>query len=1738
MKNKILNEKSTNENKKILIKQGNFFNIKSHKKNLIYNNLIYEKFNDIKDINENIKEYYITKKKNKENDSKNTTFDLKNLDDQERFINYLDSLKIENIKSENISSNKNYKKKKKKIFDYINEDEINYIDINNTNSDNLYIHEKINKEYNKRLKHRCKNNNMKEYLNSTKKHCSKIWNDDECNYNKDDIEKLIISINKYTQIETKNNNNLCKNYLENNDIRYEECQNEHNYKIYEKKSNCNNESRNNNTKYKKYKNDNEINFSKSLINDRNNYFKLENNNKNNFLNIMNNNINYDCVGFVCDEEYMCENFHFDEDHVESPDRIKCIIKKLKEKNVINKMIQIKCREALFDEIKQCHSSRHINNIFYSLKKKLKYKKKKVIYPFDKHDTYYTSHTGIVSKRAVGGLLNLCDAILSDKNEKFKYIDFKKSILYNYNFFNITSENNINKYEKNKINYLMKLKRSESDSNIYIKEKSKNNIFDERYKYNIYKNQDLFIESYNISDNCYNNEVINNDNNNCHKEDYINEKSEDKLISHILNNIYNMSNYKIYKKKYRSYSTSVFNMNDCNNNNFFTNINCGFAAIRPPGHHCSKNNSSGFCIFNNISVACKYISKKYGIKKIFIFDWDVHHNNGTQEIFYSDKDVLCFSIHRFDKKKEKIKKKTNITKNTSGNSSGKNMKSSNKKRKKSSKLNEENLFFPCSGAKNELGDKNGYMFNINVPLEKGYNNCDVYYVFKYLLLPVLKKFQPEFIFISCGFDASINDPLGECNLTHNLYHWMTLQLKNFANIFCNGRIILVLEGGYNLKYLPKCALACIKALIKKNTNSKQEYSVKKTNDNKLISINSKEIIMDSQNNTSLKTDISSKLHSNFSTKNYKYNTELFLDKKTKKNVENTNVINLDNIFNCIDFNYNSNSNIQNNIYKLKNYTDFCKKSKELRNKDIHVKRESKMKKLITAGKLHYSTYKVIKYFSCILKGDPFRLNIKLPPYNYFIKKKDALYKEKLNNREIIIEDNVKMQNKIFDSNNIKEYIDLTNLKDETIELNNISQRCITYYSESSTTTSDIYDGDIYISDDETDYNSSFSSKNSRKKVIILNRLKLEIDKEINTSSSFPTINIKKKTKENKKLSNYNKIEKLNKNVELWDLTNLENDDHGNSSEINDLNNSSINCDLTNLKYNENQVMNSFKMYTKRKKGFIFFYGSGHRNQWVLPIHKKITKIIKLCSNSEAYFYAWLYLCCKKEICIGKTKENYSSILEGKEKIDNISISREFCDDERKLAKEFLKFTVPCYNVFLKENQINELNNKKNTETYSAADENLYDSIDVHIDKCIEEILKSIHPIKKSFSSYKKNCDINHAELININNLNKNCIEEDMNKKYMSKQYEIKTKKNFKQNMTSTLDEDIMNFHNISCEFLKSNCNSKRNLEKNTCITDNESKNVYQKRKSQKKEKVESNSMNNPKNFLKEKKTAICLSNVLSTMQHPCVIDVKMGIRLYGDNCNKESIQKKIEKAKNRSCLSHGFHLTSLIGWCKKKKGPFFISKEDAHSIKNDDDFVSAFTSYFMACDDICLSILLIKKILLILEKMKIFFENQNYFAFYGSSLLFVFDSDPSKNKCEYIYQKNFNQLNLLPIQDKVNKKETRNNELNKNKKIKQEKNCNNERKNYEEIYNFKGEIEKLFEESLTNEEKNIYMDNKLNAKILKSADVYIIDFAHASLNKNEKDEGFLLGIISLHRILKKTIEKIKNFHLNKSFNFVK
>eukprot|EP00466_Bigelowiella_natans_P015850 jgi/Bigna1/46431/estExt_Genewise1.C_40227 len=200
---------------------------------------------------------------------------------------------------------------------------------------------------------------------------------------------------------------------------------------------------------------------------------------------------------------------------------------------------------------------------------------------------------------------------------------------------------------------------------------------------------------------------------------------------------------------------------------------GFAAIRPPGHHAGFHNFSGFCLYNNVAAAAKYAKEKFPeiCKKILILDWDVHHGDGTQQIFYEDPSVLFISIHRFTKD-----------------------------------------FFPCTGRASEVGKGRGKGYNINIPLEQaGLGNQHYAAVFKHIVIPVAQRFSPDLILISAGFDCVVGDPVGGMNVTPEGLKALTEMLMA-PEIQKDGRIVMVLEGGYNTKMVAKAATRCLEALM--------------------------------------------------------------------------------------------------------------------------------------------------------------------------------------------------------------------------------------------------------------------------------------------------------------------------------------------------------------------------------------------------------------------------------------------------------------------------------------------------------------------------------------------------------------------------------------------------------------------------------------------------------------------------------------------------------------------------------------------------------------------------------------------------------------------------------------------------------------------------------------------------------------------------------------------------------------
>ena len=184
---------------------------------------------------------------------------------------------------------------------------------------------------------------------------------------------------------------------------------------------------------------------------------------------------------------------------------------------------------------------------------------------------------------------------------------------------------------------------------------------------------------------------------------------------------------------------------------------GFALTRPPGHHAEKDMALGFCILNNVAIVARYLQEQYGLAKILILDWDVHHGNGTQHVFEQDPSVYYVSLHQYP-------------------------------------------HYPGSGSASENGTGRGRGATLNCPMAAGSTDEDYQRAFKEKVLPGISKFKPEAVIVSAGFDAHTSDPLGAINLTTHFYGWMTQRVLEVADQHADGRLISVLEGGYNLNAL--------------------------------------------------------------------------------------------------------------------------------------------------------------------------------------------------------------------------------------------------------------------------------------------------------------------------------------------------------------------------------------------------------------------------------------------------------------------------------------------------------------------------------------------------------------------------------------------------------------------------------------------------------------------------------------------------------------------------------------------------------------------------------------------------------------------------------------------------------------------------------------------------------------------------------------------------------------------------
>ena len=194
----------------------------------------------------------------------------------------------------------------------------------------------------------------------------------------------------------------------------------------------------------------------------------------------------------------------------------------------------------------------------------------------------------------------------------------------------------------------------------------------------------------------------------------------------------------------------------------------FCAVRPPGHHAEKDKAMGFCIYNNVAVGANYLIEKYKYKKIAIIDFDVHHGNGTQDIFYDNEKVLYVSTHQYP-------------------------------------------YYPGSGSNKENGKFNNVL---NIPLEAG-TTSEVYLNAYENVLTKIKQFKPEFLLFSAGFDAHIDDPLAQMRLCTEDFYKITKRTLEYSKSFCNGRVVSILEGGYDLKALQNSTQRHVDALLEFN-----------------------------------------------------------------------------------------------------------------------------------------------------------------------------------------------------------------------------------------------------------------------------------------------------------------------------------------------------------------------------------------------------------------------------------------------------------------------------------------------------------------------------------------------------------------------------------------------------------------------------------------------------------------------------------------------------------------------------------------------------------------------------------------------------------------------------------------------------------------------------------------------------------------------------------------------------------
>jgi acetoin utilization deacetylase AcuC-like enzyme len=198
------------------------------------------------------------------------------------------------------------------------------------------------------------------------------------------------------------------------------------------------------------------------------------------------------------------------------------------------------------------------------------------------------------------------------------------------------------------------------------------------------------------------------------------------------------------------------------------LDAGFAAVRPPGHHAERDRAMGFCFFNNVAVVANHLRSRHGIERVLIVDWDVHHGNGTQHSFYDDPGVMYVSLHQYP-------------------------------------------YYPGTGAPDEVGSGAGEGYTVNVPMRAGSGNEEYLASFRDIVLPAAHAFGPEFVLVSAGYDAHRDDPLASISVDEEGYAQMTRALSGLADEHCAGRMVCLLEGGYSLDALVRSVRTTLEVL---------------------------------------------------------------------------------------------------------------------------------------------------------------------------------------------------------------------------------------------------------------------------------------------------------------------------------------------------------------------------------------------------------------------------------------------------------------------------------------------------------------------------------------------------------------------------------------------------------------------------------------------------------------------------------------------------------------------------------------------------------------------------------------------------------------------------------------------------------------------------------------------------------------------------------------------------------------